>query len=60
MTDINRWNHYIIKKLQKEVEASRKQAIKARKERDQVASIFNEGRIAGLITAAKYISGETK
>ena len=52
------WNHQILKKLEKELNASKKKAKSARQEGDRVTSIFNEGRIAGLITAAKYLIGE--
>ena len=52
------WNHQILKKLEKELNASKKKAKSARQEGDRVTSIFNEGRIAGLITAAKIIEGK--
>ena len=49
---------YIMRALERELEASKKKAKSARGAGDRVTSIFNEGRIAGLISAGKIIKGE--
>jgi len=42
-------------KISKEINDSKNKAKSARREGDRVTGIFNEGRIAGLISAAKII-----
>lgn len=49
---------YTTSKLEKEVADSHEQAKQARIRGERIVSAFHEGRIAGLITAAKIITGE--
>ena len=51
-------SQYQLKKIRKEIEASKEKAKSARGAGDRVTSIFMEGRIAGLISAGKIIKGE--
>jgi len=58
MSDTREWKRFILTKLEKEIEASKDKAKSSRKAGDRASAIFNEGRIAGLITAARHIEGK--